>query len=138
MPLGRAALVQDQVNPLAWPRLGLRPLQHLARERQYHGVALNQRVRQHPHNPLVAHVNPARLARQRGRQRHQVGAALAQHGRNQKRQALPLRLALPGQPFMQHRADTPSRMLDPTHPITRPVRKRAFITPRAWTSTTWA
>jgi len=28
-------------------------------------------------------------------------------------------------------------MLDPTHPFTQPIRKRAFITPQVWSSTTW-
>ena len=136
MALGNPALVQDQVHPPVWPCAGLRSCQHLARKRQHHRVALDQRVRQHPHDPLVSHVDPLRRARQSGRQRHQVGAALAQHGRDQQRQVLPLRLALPRQAVVQHRADTPGHVLDPTHRITRPIWKRAFITPRVWPSTT--
>ena len=149
VPLGRAALVQDQVHPplwprvsgpasLAprlWPRVGLRQRQHLACERQHHGVAPDPRGRQHPHDPLASHVDALRQARQGGRQRQQVGAALAQHGRDQKRQVLPPRLALPGQAAMQHHADTPGRMLDPTHSIARPIWKQAFITPGAGPST---
>jgi hypothetical protein len=58
MPLGCSALVQDQVYTLSWPRLGLRSPEHLARERQHHRIARDQRVRQHAHDPLIVHVNP--------------------------------------------------------------------------------
>ena len=144
VPLRRTALIQDQVHPPLWPCACLRSRQHLARKRQHHGVALDQRVRQHPHDPLIAHVDPGRtsrfdpawLARQGGRQRHQVGTALTQHGRDQKRQAFAPRLALPGQPFMQHSADTPGHMLDPAHPTTRSFQDQVFIIPNVKPSTT--
>ena len=73
----------------------------------------------------ITHVNPTRGTRQGGCQRHPVGAALTQHGRNQERQVLALRLALLRQPLLQHRANASGRVLDPTHLSTRSTQHRA-------------
>ena len=65
------------------------------------------------HDPLVAHADPIYRARRGVCQRHQVGAALAQHGRNQKCQVLTLRVALLGQPLMQYHSVEPFKVVIP-------------------------
>ena len=111
MTVRQLALVQDQFHP---SRLG-RLRQHLPGERRHHLGGIDQRVGQQAGDPLVAHVDPLGRSRQRRRQVHQVGAALAQHRRHQERQALALGLALPRQPPPQFLADTRRDPFNPAH-----------------------
>jgi hypothetical protein len=109
--IGGLGLVEDQPDRLA--AFG-QPRQDLAGERLHDLVAAHQIVGQKPRNPLIAHVPARRRARQAGRQLNQVSAAHMQHGRDQHRQLVPLRLALPRQPLPQFR-------LDPFRPNDDPV-----------------
>jgi hypothetical protein len=114
--IGGLGLIEDQRDRLAAFR---QPRQNLAGERLHDLVAAHQIVGQEPRNPLIADVPAIGLARQAGRQLDQIGAAHMQHGRDQHRQLVPLRLALPRQPLGQLLPDPPELAEGPPKPRSR-------------------
>src|SRR3954454_10473191 len=116
------ALVQEQDHRAA---RGTGVQDRLLGERPHHRVAVQPRVGPQARDPLVAHVGALGRPRQRRRQIHQAGAALAQHRRHQKRQLPALRLALPRQPPPQLRLDPHRQSGDPAHAPRSPSRSWA-------------
>ena len=92
-----------------------RASQNLARERRHHVVDLDEIVAEHPADPLIAHVEPLGLARQRGGKFVQVDAAHLQRRRDQQGQAFALLLVLPRQPRQKLGADARRNPSNPTH-----------------------
>lgn len=97
-------------------------------------VAVHQGVGQQPLDPLGAHVQPPRPARQRRRQVDQIGTAHRQHGRHQQRQLLSLRLALPvlrclgKRPFRSAEIASLSRSIPPI-PLSAPINGGSLESP---------
>jgi hypothetical protein len=108
MTIADFGLIHDQHNRLTGVRLAFH---HLAGERRHNRVGVNERVHQHPPNPLKSHVNARHIPRQTRRQIHEICAPDPQHGGDQQRQILPLRLALPRQKPPKRRRD-PLRYAD--------------------------
>ena len=112
MAIGGLGLVKDQ--PEWFPAFG-QSGQDLAGERLHDLIAAHQVIGQKSGNPLISHIPAIGLPGQPGRQLHQIGAAHVQHGSDQNRQLVALRLALPRQPLGQ-------LCLDSFRPNRDPVR----------------
>ena len=126
MAVGNLALVEDQRHG----RIGLgKTRQDLAGERLHDRVAGHQIVGQEARDPLVAHIPAIRPAWQPRCEFHQIGAANMQHGGDQKRQLVTLRLALPRQPLLQFGVDPLRPNGDPAcpHHLPIPLQKRGGI-----------
>jgi hypothetical protein len=91
MTLVHLCLVDQENDGLTLRR---QPRQHLPPIGRHHGLADHVRVGQKSLDPLVAAVQPLSRPRQARRHVHQVGAAHLKHRRHQKRELVPLRLAL--------------------------------------------
>ena len=120
MTVAGLGLIKDQGQRI--PGFG-QPGQDLAGEWLHDFIATHHVIGQKPGNPLISHIPAIGLARKPGRQFDQIGAAHMQHGRDQNRQLVPLRLALPGQPLGQLR-------FDPFRPNRDPVPLRHGTIPR--------
>jgi hypothetical protein len=94
MAVAELGLVQDQDKRLILAR---QPAHDLAGKGRHHRIPIDQRVHQHPRDPLIAHVDAVGVAGQTRGQVHPIGTAHIQHRRHQQRQIGPLGLPLLGQ-----------------------------------------
>src|SRR5215204_4839169 len=108
------SMINTRVRPLAPAR------QHLAGERGYDLVGVDESIAEQAADPLVAHVEPRGGARQGSGPLHQIDVAHVQGRGHQQSQPFALLLVLPRQSRGEVRPDRGRHGCNPTHPQASP------------------